>query len=218
MSTSTDPIAVPDDARALHREPVPPPPSAAFFAGNPAVVGVPVFVAGSVALALNLMNYVPSVGAPIPVIFSATGLGLLLATVWAAVVGQTIVASIFGVFAGFWLSYAALVLGLTHNWFAIAPADVMHTQAAFLVVWLSIIVLLTLGTLRLPSAYTLLLVLIDVALVFVLIGTVNAEPNATKIGGWLALCFAAVGAYLFVDVTNQACGGKPLPLGRPILR
>ena len=49
----------------------------------------------------------------------ATGLGLVISAIWAAALGQTLVACIFGLFAGFWLSYAVLVLGLNHDWFAI---------------------------------------------------------------------------------------------------
>jgi succinate-acetate transporter protein len=37
--------------------------------------------------------------------------------------GQGITAAIFGVFAGFWWSYALLVLGLTHGWYGIPAAQ-----------------------------------------------------------------------------------------------
>jgi succinate-acetate transporter protein len=193
-------------------------PSTAFFAGNPAALGVPVFVAGSVALGLVLIGYVPAaaVGASIPIIATATGVGLVIATVWSAAVGQTAVASIFGIFAGFWLSYAALVLGLTHNWFAIPVNGVIHTEALFLITWLVIIGLLTLVTLRLPSAFTVLFVLIDATLAVLIAATINGSANLTKISGWLTLAFAAVGAYLFANIADQATGGNGLPLGRPL--
>ncbi len=198
--------------------PVVEPPSATFFAGNPAALGVPVFVAGSVALALVLIGYVPAaaVGASIPIIATATGIGLIIATVWSAAVGQSAVAAVFGIFAGFWLSYAALVLGLVHNWYAIPLRGLVHTQALFLITWLVIIGLLTLVTLRLPVAFTLLFALIDAALVVLLIATVQLSADLTKVGGWIVLAFAAVGAYLFVDIADQATGGKGVPLGPPI--
>jgi succinate-acetate transporter protein len=200
--------------------PAPTPPSTAFFAGNPAAVGVPVFVAGSIALGLVLIGYVPAdaVGASIPIIFAGTGLGLLLATAWSAAVGQTVVASIFGIFAAFWLSYAALVLGLTHNWFAISASAAVHTQALFLIVWLVIIGTLTLGTLRLPLAFTVLFVLIDASLAVVLAATINASSNLSKAGGSLALAFAAVGLYIFLGIVESVTGGRGLPLGRPVIR
>jgi succinate-acetate transporter protein len=194
-------------------------PSSVFIGGNPAAVGVPVFVAGSVALALVLVGYVPAdaVGASIPIIATATGVGLIISTIWSAAVGQTVVASIFGIFAGFWLSYAALVLGLTHDWFAISAAAAVHTQGLFLITWLVIIGLLTIGTLRLPLAFTVLFVLIDAALALVLAGTINASADLTKTGGWVTFAFAAVGAYIYLGVTSAATGGAALPLGRPVL-
>jgi hypothetical protein len=180
---------------------------------------VPIFVAGSVALALVLIGYVPggAVGASIPVIAAATGVGLLISTVWSAAAGQTMVASIFGIFAGFWSSYAALVLGLLHNWYAIPPTAVVHTEALFLITWLVLIVLLTLATLRLPLAFTLLFVLIDAALAVVLASTINASSDLSKVGGVLTFAFAAVGAYIYLGVGSQSTGGPALPLGRPVI-
>jgi uncharacterized protein len=195
-----------------------PAPSTAFFAGNSAAVGVPVFVAGSVALALVLINYVPLAGAAIPIIFAATGLGLLLSTAWAAALGQSAVASIFGIFAGFWLSYAALVLGLTHRWFGITVANLVHTQALFLITWLVILVLLTIGTLRLPLAFTVLFVLIDATLAVLLVATINLDSTLTKVAGGLTFAFAAVGALIYLGVMMTSTGGKAIPMGRPIIR
>ena len=44
-------------------------------------------------------------------------LGLeLVATLRAAALGQSAVAAIFGIFSGFWLGYAALLVGLAHGW------------------------------------------------------------------------------------------------------
>lgn len=90
-----------------------PPVVVAPAVGSPAVIGVPTFVVGSLALGLVLVGYVPATAAAASIpISTATGLGLVIAAVWAASLAQNAVA---GVFAGFWLSYAALVLGLTHN-------------------------------------------------------------------------------------------------------
>lgn len=191
----------------------------AFLAGNPLSVGLPVFIAGSVALALVLIGYVPAsaTAASLPVIATATGVGLTIATVWAAAVGQSAVASVFAIFAGFWLSYAALVLGLTHNWFAITPAAATHTQGLFLITWLVVIGLLTLSTLRLPLAFSLLFLLVDLALAAVLIGTINASTDWLKVGGVLVFLFAAVGAYVYAGVAAAVTGGSALPLGRPVL-
>ena len=195
-------------------------PAVATPAGNPALIGVPTFLAGSIALGLVLTGFVPAAagGASIPIIMTATGIGQLVAAVWSASLAQNAVASIFGIFTGFWLSYAALVLGLTHNWFGILPADAQKTQELFLLTWLILIVLLTLASLRLPLAFTVLFVLIDLALLFVYMGTSQSSANLTKVGGYFVFSFVVVGAYLFFDAMNSATGGKALPLGSPVIR
>jgi succinate-acetate transporter protein len=199
--------------------PAPAPPSA-FFAGNPAAVGLPAFIVGSIALGLVLIGYVPAaaVGASLPIIAAATALGLIIATLWAAGTGESAVASIFGIFAGFWLSYAVLVLGLTHDWFAIPAAAAVSAQGLFLITWLVVIVMLTLTTLRLPVAFTVLFVLIDLALAAVLVGTLQGSAGWLKLGGVLVFVFAAVGIYLYAGVASATTGGSALPLGKPLIR
>ncbi|MFE6611587.1 GPR1/FUN34/YaaH family transporter [Amycolatopsis sp. NPDC057786] len=188
-------------------------------AGDPALIGVPTFIVGATALGLVLTGYVPAaaVGASIAIILPATGVGQLVAAVWAAALGESAVAAVFGVFAGFWLSYAALVLGLIHGWFGITPDAAVATQGLFLIAWLVTIVLLTVTTLRLPVAFTVLFVLVDVALALVLYGTVSGSTAATTAGGYAVFAFTAVGVYLFAGAVSAATGGKPLPLGRPVL-
>lgn len=199
---------------------VPAAPESPVLAGNPAAVGLPAFVVGSVALGLTLVGYVPATAgaAPIAIIAGATAMGLIIATIWAAAIGQSAVASIFGIFSGFWLSYAALVLGLTNNWFGIPAEAAVKTQGLFLISWLVIVVMLTLGTLRLPLAFSVLFALIDVALLAVLIGTLNGSSGWLKLGGVVVLLFAGVGVYLYLGVAAAATGGKPLPLGSPVQR
>jgi succinate-acetate transporter protein len=198
----------------------PPAVTAPPLLGNPAALGLPCFIAGSVSLGLALVGVVPvsAIGAALPIILTATSIGLFLATIWAASLGQTAVASVFGIFAGFWLSYAVLVIGLTHNWFGIAPASVQATQELFLVAWLVVMVMLTLATLRLPLAFTAVFALVDVALLLVFLGVNQVSTGLLHAGGYVALAFAAVGVYLYFDTVSQATGGPTLPLGTPLLR
>jgi hypothetical protein len=214
-------------AQAPAREPIVAPepaaeaPAAVYWHGNPAALGLPCFIAGSVALGLAFVGVVPltALGAAIPIILTATSIGLFLATIWAAAVGQTAVASVFGIFGGFWLSYAVLSLGLNHGWFAIPLTATRTTLELFLISWLVVILMLTLATLRLPMAFTLVFLLVDVALVLLFAGF-NAIPTSTGLlqaAGWVILAFAAVGVYLYYDTVTQATGGSSLPLGKPIL-
>jgi uncharacterized protein len=196
------------------------------MAGDPSIFGLGSFIAGSVALGLGLVGVVPFgvLGAPLAIILAATALGLLMSTIWAAAVGQSAVAAVFGIFGTFWLSYAALVLGLDHAWFAIAPTAVIDTVRLFLLTWLIIIVMLTLSTLRLPAAFTAVFVLVDLALLLLLLAWENTSalgaPSSglLKAGGWVVLIFAAVGAYLFYGAAQAGTGGKALPLGPPLMK
>ena len=181
--------------------------------GDPMALGLPCFIAGSVSLGLALVGVVPAaaVGAALPIILTATSIGLFMATIWAASLGQSAVASVFGIFAGFWLSYAVLVIGLTHGWFGIAPASAQAAQG------LVVIVMLTLATLRLPIAYTAVFLLVDVALLLVFLGVNESSAGMLKAAGYVVLAFAAFGVYLYFSTASVATGGRPLPLGRPAL-
>jgi len=216
--------ANPDDTAAAAAE-APATPVIGPMAGDPSMLGLASFIAGSVALGLGLVGVVPFgvLGAPLAIIVAATALGLLLSAIWAAAVGQSAVAAVFGIFGTFWLSYAALVLGLDHNWFAIPATAALATVKLFLVTWLVIIIMLTLATLRLPSAFTAVFALIDLALLLLLLGFAEASAAGVpssgllKTAGYVVLVFAALGMYLFASAAAAGTGGKPLPLGKPLM-
>jgi succinate-acetate transporter protein len=205
----------PDDVQTA-----PPPPVPAPLAGDPLVLGLPCFIVGSVALGLVLVEYVPAgtAGASLAILITATGLGLLVSAIWAAAIGQSLVAAVLGVFAGFWLSYSALVLGLTHNWFGVPTDAAVKTQELYLIAWIVTISLLTIATPRLPLAFTILFALVDLALILVLAATANSSESTQKLAGYVVFAFVVVGGYLFVNVASLATGGKALPLGLPIIR
>ncbi len=195
------------------------------MAGDPGMLGLGSFIVGSVALGLGLVGVVPVgvLGAPLAIILAATALGLLLAAVWAAGVGQSAVAAIFGIFGTFWLSYAVLVLGLDHAWFAITATAVLATVKLFLVSWLVVILMLTLATLRLPLAFSVLFALVSLALLLLLLAFAEASPlgvpstGLLKTAGYVVLVFAALGVYLFFGASSAGTGGKGLALGKPLM-
>ena len=196
------------------------------LAGDPSIFGLGSFIAGSAALGLGLAGVVPFgvLGAPLAIILAATALGLLMATIWCAALGQSAVAAVFGIFGTFWLSYAVLVLGLDHNWFAIPATAVSATVKLFLLTWLIIIVMLTLATLRLPSAFTAVFALVDAALLLLYLAFAQASAAGVpssgllKAAGYVVLVFAALGVYLFFSAAAVGTGGSPYPLGRPLQR
>jgi len=170
-------------------------------------------------LGLVLTGYVSAkaVGASIPIIMTATGIGQIYAMAWAARLAQNAVAAVFGIFGGFWLSFAVLVLALGHNWFVLLTAGT-GTVELFLTTWLIVIVMLTLATLRLPVAYTAVFALVDLALLLVFLGVNGSSTGLLKTAGYVVLVFAAIGVYLYASTASVATGGRPYPLGRPTVR
>jgi hypothetical protein len=211
--------AVGDDRPALaaaRAEPLPPSP----LRGDPAMVGLPTVIAGAVGLGLTTIGFVPAGAAlaAVPVILAATGVGLLLSTIWAAALGQNVVATLYAVFMGFYLSYAALQLGLAHGWYAI-PADQAPTAVAvYVICWLVTIAMLTLATLRLPVVFTVLLGLVDLALVLLLVAVQTGSGDFQRLAGGVVFLFVAVAVYLYFHVMSLAFGGPGLPLGMPLVR
>jgi succinate-acetate transporter protein len=181
---------------------------------------MPVFAAGSIALGLALVGYVPAAAgaSALPIILATTGLGLLICTIWAAALAQSMVASLLGLFAGFWLSYTVLVLGVVHSWFAIPADDVRRSTALFLITWAIIFGAALLASVRLPLAFILIIALVLAAVVLLIFGTLDTNTTLTKAAGWVSFAFAAVGIYVFLSAAEDANGGSAYPIGPPLRR
>jgi uncharacterized protein len=187
--------------------------------GNPAVLGLIVFATGSLVLGISLLGNVPLAvqpGSIQPIVYAGTGLGLLIATIWAAAIQQTFVATILGTFAGFWLSYTAMVLGLTHNWYAIPAANIPHTLGQFLIGWDAAIFMLFLVTLRLPLVFSLILGAGTVGVAFLAVAVMGTSSVPYHIGAVFVLIFSALGYYAYLSGALESVGGKGLPLGKPV--
>ncbi len=193
-------------------------PVAARPAADPSLVAFPSFVVGAVTVGMVLIGVVPATatGASMPIVIAAA-IGMFLATIWAARIGESASAGISSIVGGFFLSYALLVLGLTHNWYGIAPTAVADTQKVFVISWIAIVTMLVLMALRLPTVFLLLFVLVDAALVLNLLGIIQASTNLDKAAGWVLMGVAAVVVYLFIGAAFHSTGAKEFPLGRPIL-
>jgi uncharacterized protein len=185
---------------------------------DPAVLGLLAFSAGGTVLGVSLLGYVSSAaqgGSVMPIILAATGIGVFITTIWAAMIGQTFVAAVFGAFTGFWWSYAVLVLGLTHNWFAIPASQVSHTVAQFLFAWAVVILCLAIVSTRVPSAYTAILTSAFIAVCLLIVSTLGGSTFPTRLAGVFTLIYSAIGFYAFIAQGLPSVGGSPLPLGPP---
>jgi succinate-acetate transporter protein len=185
--------------------------------GNPGLVALPLIVAGGFGLGVTNTGIVDVAAAAVPVLLSATSVGLLIATIWAAALGQNVNTTVYGTFFGFYGSYAVLSLGLTHDWFGIAADDVGKTVALWLVSWLVTIALLTVLLLRLPWTYPVLLLVVDAALILLLIGNLTGSVASTQAGGWFVFVFVGFVVYFYAAALWEETGGRALPLGRPIV-
>ena len=188
------------------------------LAANPSLVGLPSFLIGAVTVGMVFIGVVPAtaVGASMPIVLAAA-VGMFIATIWAARLGESVPAGISGIVGGFLLSYGLLVLGLLHNWFAIAPTAVADTQRVFLIAWIAVVSMLLVATLRLQVGFTFLFAVVDAALILSLLGVIQTSANLTKASGWVLMAAAAIVAYLFASSASHATGGKEFPLGPPIL-
>ena len=179
---------------------------------------------GSVALGLYLVGFTGASSTALvgllPILFMCTGIGQLVATVWSVRIGAGAPAAIFGIFTGFWLSFAVLATSLGQDWFGPTSTDTAvatGAQETFLLTWLIGIVILTVASLRLPAMFTVLFVLIDAALLLVLLGTSSGSTGLLFFGGIVVFAFALVGVYMFLDALGQATGGKPMPMGKALI-
>ncbi|GAA2048267.1 GPR1/FUN34/YaaH family transporter [Williamsia deligens] len=186
--------------------------------GNPGLVALPLIIAGAVGLGFTNTGIVDVGAAAVPILVSATAVGLLLATIWAAALRQNVNATVCAIFFGFYGSYGVLSIGLTHNWFGIGTAGAAQTTQLWLGSWLLTIGLLTVLTLRLPWTYPALLAIVDIALVLLLIGSAADSRVATQIGGVFVFAFVGFVIYYYVAALWQETGGSALPLGRPLVR
>ena len=193
-------------------------PSAGAPASDPSMVAFPSFLVGGVTLGLVLIGVVPTTatGAAMPIVIAAA-LGMFLATIWAARTGESAAAGISSIVGGFLLSYALLVLGLTHNWYGIAPTAMASTQKVFVISWIVIVTALVLMAFRMPAVYLLLFALVDASLVLNLLGIIQTSTTLDKAAGWVLIAVSAVVAYLFLGAASHVTGGKAFPLGKPIL-
>lgn len=188
--------------------------------GDPLVIGLIFFGIASLALGMVLVGRpTGSQGAILPILIMGAGLYQLVTTVWAIVLGQSLVAAIFSTFSAFWLSFGALLLGLGHNWFGITSGDAAGAQELFFIAWACLFLLLTVPCLALPAVYPLAVFLVFVACAFAASGAFTGSRNLFIAAGATALTFAFLAFYAWVRVAFEGVTGRPLPpLGRPVLR
>lgn len=180
-----------------------------------AAIGMPLLAAGSAAFALAVSGFAP-VGALVPILVVAV-IGEIVAARWAFRDGHTGPARMFVAFAGFWLTYVVLILGLGGEWFGIAAEDSTMAIVLFMVTWLTAMLLITLAGLEMPLVHTLVLLAVDVALVLLLTGTLLGLDVLFTAATVALLTSAVLAAYACVATTGPPALRRALPLGAAVL-
>jgi hypothetical protein len=144
-----------------------------------------------------------AVGGVVPVLLLGTAVFQFISAVWAFLLGQSLVAAIFGLFSGIASSLSILLLGVFHNWFAIPAADLSGVEALFTISWAIVFVFLTWIMLKLPAVYGAIMIFVEAALCLLSAAAV--------------LAFTVLGAYAWLNVASEASGGPAWPpLGPPV--
>jgi len=208
------------------RSAAPAPP--ASTAASPVLLGLPCAVIGVLALGLFLLGYAPqgAAGAVVP-LFAGLGISLLMAARWAMSTGAGPDAAIFGLFGGFFVSFALLHVGFVHNWFGTRPpgsdddAALIDTFSVYALCWAIVTTVLVLGSLRLPLSLVVILVFSDLVFILVWLAFVTAtfatQGVLRTLAGLCCLVAGATGCYVFGAALSSALGGRRLPLGRPVI-
>lgn len=183
--------------------------------GDPLIIGLPIFAVGSLTLGVALIDVlVPAaaLGAIVPIVVFGTGILLMLVTVWAALLAQTMVAGITGTFAGFWLSLGALLVGLNHNWYGVTAEQAGGAQELFFIAWGCLFLFLLVPCLRLPAVYPAVVALVVAALALAAAAVHTGNTDLLTAAGYVILVFAFLGFCAFVNVALTAMGAKrPFP-------
>jgi succinate-acetate transporter protein len=183
-------------------------------AGRSAIIGMPMLMAGSLGFALAAFGGPSEALTPILLVAAVVG---ILAARYASRVGELRHASIFAAFSGFWLSYSALILGLTHNWYGIAAEQTGGALAIFLGSWLVVTLAITVSTLSLPMVFTVLLALFDSALVLLLIGAIAEIVGLYTAAGIAIALFSLLATYIYLVSSAPSSIRRKLPLGAALM-
>lgn len=186
---------------------------------DPLMLGLPAFIVGWTCVGLALVGVVPAaaVGGIVPILLLGTAVFQFISAVWAFLLGQSLVAAIFGLFSGIAFSFCIFLLGLLHNWFAIPAADVSGAEALFTISWGIVFVFLTWIMFKLPAVYGAIMILVETALGLLSAAYLTGNANLVTAGGAAVLAFSALGVYAWLNVASEAGGGPASPpLGPPL--
>lgn len=175
--------------------------AAASSGANPAPLGLSAFALTTFVLSCVNAGFLTTQGQGLNIVlglaFFYGGLGQLIAGWWEFRAGNTLGATAFSSYGGFWLAYGAVLLPGTGILDALLKANAFHPAAAiFNLGWALFTLLMLLAALRTNLA--LIAVFFFLFLTFLVLGIAELMGGAlgvTAVGGWLGIVTALAAWY-----------------------
>jgi succinate-acetate transporter protein len=185
--------------------------------GEPLALGLMAFALGTLVVGMGLVGVFPAsaLGGVIPIVAGFCGIALFTASWWSLLLGESLLAATFGTVSGFFFSLALLLLGIFHNWYGVAPADVPSVEEIFYIVWCCFFLALFVPFLRLPAIYPLTVFLVVTLLALAASSVFAASPNIQTAAGAATLATSFLLFWEWLNVTMTSVGmSKVPPLGK----
>jgi succinate-acetate transporter protein len=181
---------------------------------DPGPLGLAAFALTTFVLSMFNAGFIGQAGEPIVfgLALAYGGLAQLLAGMWEFRTGNTFGAVAFTSYGAFWLSFWAFeqffAKGITDK---AALGDAVGT---YLIAWGIFTTYMWVASFRTTAAISVVFLLLAVTFFVLGFGETSANPDLTKIGGYLGLATAAAAWYAsFAAVTNSTFGRVVLPVG-----
>jgi uncharacterized protein len=183
---------------------------------DPGPLGLAAFALTTFVLSFFNAGLAPASGEPIVfgLAFAYGGLAQLLAGMWEFRTGNTFGAVAFTSYGAFWLSFFVFVTFFEDKLPAKDAGVAGHAVGLYLIAWGIFTAYMFIASLRTTAAIALVFALLAVTFIVLGIGDVGANPDVTKIGGWIGIATAIAAWYAsFAAVTNSTFGRILLPVG-----
>src|SRR5437660_2235863 len=167
---------------------------------NPAPLGLSAFALTTFVLSCVNAGFLIQQGAGTNIVlglaFFYGGLGQVIAGWWEFRSGNTLGATAFSSFGGFWLAYGAILLPGTGIADALTKANVFHPAAGiFLLGWAIFTFLMFLGSLRSSLALIAVFAFLTLTFLVLAIAELGGGTSWQVIGGWLGIVTALIAWY-----------------------
>lgn len=187
--------------------------------GDPLALGLMAFALGTLVVGMSTIGVFPAtvLGGVVPIVLGFCAIALFTSTWWSYLLGESLLAATFGTVSGFFFALGALLLGLTHNWYGIAPVDVPAVQEIFYITWFFFFVALIVPFLRFPVIYPITVFFVIALLALAVTALYTGSPTIQVASGAATLMVSFLLFWEWLHVTMTSVGMRKVPPLGPIL-